>query len=100
MRFLIYVTGASLEPGIVTLPTQSSILLMAGDVSGDLNMARLARLLLERHPGWTLYAVGGPHLVIVEPGAPDGEPELVQGEVLADPDGERKRTGFDTEKVN
>lgn len=43
-------------------PTKTSILLVAGDVSGDLNTARLARVLLERHPDWTLYAVGGPHL--------------------------------------
>ena len=35
---------------------------MAGDVSGDINTAKLARLLLERHPGWTLHAVGGAHL--------------------------------------
>lgn len=35
---------------------------MAGDVSGDFNTARLARVLRERHPGWTLHAVGGPYL--------------------------------------
>jgi len=55
----------------VTPPTKSSILLIAGDVSGDINTARLARVLLERHPGWTLHAVGGPHLgaeVVKSPG--------------------------------
>ena len=46
----------------MTQPTQSSILLIAGDVSGDINTAKLAKLLVERHPDWTLYAVGGPHL--------------------------------------
>lgn len=42
--------------------TKPSILLIAGDVSGDLNTARLAKVLRERHPDWTLHAVGGPHL--------------------------------------
>ena len=46
----------------VPQPVKSSILLIAGDVSGDINTARLAKTLLERNPDWTLYAVGGPHL--------------------------------------
>ena len=46
----------------MTQPNQPNILFIAGDVSGDLNTARLARLLLERHPQWTLHAIGGPHL--------------------------------------
>ena len=41
---------------------KTTILLLAGDVSGDINMARLAKALRERHPDWTLYAVGGEHL--------------------------------------
>ena len=36
--------------------------MIAGDVSGDLHTARLAHKLLERHPAWTLHALGGPHL--------------------------------------
>jgi len=46
----------------VAQPTNTSILLVAGDVSGDINTARLAKLLRERHPDWTLHAVGGEHL--------------------------------------
>ena len=34
--------------------------------------------------------MGRPHLVVAEPGSADGETQLVQGEVLADPDGERE----------
>ncbi len=36
--------------------------MIAGDVSGDLHTARLAKKLLERQPDWTLHALGGPHL--------------------------------------
>src|ERR1043166_5874144 len=39
-----------------------SILLIAGDVSGDIHTARLARMVLEQHPDWKLHALGGPHL--------------------------------------
>jgi lipid-A-disaccharide synthase len=46
----------------VTQSNKTSILLIAGDVSGDFNAAKLARTLLERHPDWALYAVGGPYL--------------------------------------
>ena len=46
----------------MALTTKTSILLVAGDVSGDINTARLAKALRERHPDWTLYAVGGEHL--------------------------------------
>ncbi len=56
----------------MTLPTKLSILFVAGDVSGDLNSAKLARLLLERHPGWTLHAVGGPHMGELAAKSPGG----------------------------
>lgn len=42
--------------------SQPSILLIAGDVSGDVHCARLAQTLLERHPDWSLHALGGSHL--------------------------------------
>ena len=35
---------------------------VAGDVSGDVHCARLARLILQRHPDWKITALGGPHL--------------------------------------
>jgi lipid-A-disaccharide synthase len=39
-----------------------SLLILAGDVSGDAHCARLARELLRRHPDWTIHALGGPQL--------------------------------------
>jgi lipid-A-disaccharide synthase len=42
------------------MPT--SVLLIAGEVSGDLHTALVARKLLERNPDWTLHALGGPNL--------------------------------------
>jgi lipid-A-disaccharide synthase len=52
--------------GIIPTPvaneSQKTILLIAGDLSGDINTARLARTVRERHPGWTLIAIGGEHL--------------------------------------
>lgn len=36
--------------------------MIAGEVSGDLHTALLARKLVERHPEWTLHALGGPNL--------------------------------------
>ncbi len=43
-------------------PKPQTLLLIAGDVSGDINLARLACEVGRRHPDWTLWAVGGPHL--------------------------------------
>ena len=34
----------------------------AGDLSGDIHAARLAREVLRRHPDWKIYALGGAHL--------------------------------------
>ena len=47
-----------------------SILFLAGDVSGDFYAAKVARETLQRHPDWTLHALGGRHLgaVISESG--------------------------------
>jgi lipid-A-disaccharide synthase len=42
--------------------TSPEIIFLAGEVSGDIYSARLARLLRERNPGWRLHALGGPHL--------------------------------------
>ncbi|HEV7868822.1 MAG TPA: hypothetical protein VGO90_14135 [Chthoniobacteraceae bacterium] len=42
--------------------SRQSILLIAGEISGDIHTARLADALLERHPDWTLHALGGSHL--------------------------------------
>lgn len=50
-----------------------SILLIAGDVSGDVNTAALARTLLERNPNLTLYALGGRRLREIVSGSPGGE---------------------------
>src|SRR3954471_10318893 len=52
------------------MPT--SVLMIAGEVSGDLHTALLARKLLERNPDWTLHALGGPNLrkaVAASPGS-------------------------------
>ena len=51
----------------------SSILLVAGDVSGDVNTAALARTLLERNPNLTLYALGGRRLREVVSTSPGGQ---------------------------
>ena len=48
-----------------SMPTTSrtrSVLFLAGDLSGDLNAARIATRLAERHPGWRLHVLGGRHL--------------------------------------
>jgi lipid-A-disaccharide synthase len=37
-------------------------LFSAGDLSGDIHSARLAREVLQRHPDWTIHALGGAHL--------------------------------------
>jgi lipid-A-disaccharide synthase len=39
-----------------------TLLFCAGDLSGDIHAARLAREVLRRHPGWNIYALGGAHL--------------------------------------
>lgn len=46
---------------LVAQQTTISILLVAGDVSGDIHTARLAKTLRQRHPDWTLFAVAGAH---------------------------------------
>jgi len=51
-----------LPPALVTFGVAPRVFVCAGDLSGDLNCARLVRELLRRHPGWTIEAVGGPHL--------------------------------------
>jgi lipid-A-disaccharide synthase len=38
------------------------LLFSAGDLSGDIHSARLAREVLHRHPNWKIYALGGNHL--------------------------------------
>jgi lipid-A-disaccharide synthase len=43
-------------------PHSSSLLFVAGDLSGDLHCAMLAQEVLQRHPHWKISAVGGPHL--------------------------------------
>jgi lipid-A-disaccharide synthase len=39
-----------------------NLLFVAGDLSGDIHAAMLARRVLELNPGWKIYALGGPHL--------------------------------------
>ncbi|HWB60687.1 MAG TPA: hypothetical protein VG733_14425, partial [Chthoniobacteraceae bacterium] len=58
--------------GIVTQPAKT-ILFVSGEISGDMNTAKLATLLLERNPGWTLHAVGGSHLADAVKKSPGGE---------------------------
>jgi len=43
-------------------PKPRTLLFIAGDVSGDIHSARLARTILERHPDWIIYVVGGTQL--------------------------------------
>ena len=38
------------------------VLIVAGDTSGDIHCALLAREIQARHPDWTLFAAGGEHL--------------------------------------
>lgn len=55
------------------MPTPpQSILFSAGDVSGDVHSAALARTLLERDPGRTLHALGGARLRAVVARSPGG----------------------------
>jgi lipid-A-disaccharide synthase len=56
---------SQLKPSRHHLPLithRSSLLFIAGDVSGDIHAARLAREVSRRHPDWTLHALGGVHL--------------------------------------
>lgn len=39
-----------------------SVLLIAGDVSGDIHTALLAQSIRQRHPEWSLHVLGGAHL--------------------------------------
>ena len=39
-----------------------SLLFVAGDVSGDVHCARLARLIMQKYPACKITALGGPHL--------------------------------------
>ena len=39
-----------------------NLLFVAGDVSGDVHCARLARLILQKYPACKITALGGPHL--------------------------------------
>lgn len=43
-------------------PRPRTLLLIAGDVSGDIHSALLARAVLKQHPDWILYVVGGAQL--------------------------------------
>ena len=56
----------------MTQPANTSILFIAGDLSGDQNMAKVAQLLAGRHPDWSLIALGGPHLGAVAEKSPGG----------------------------
>src|SRR5438045_4118053 len=49
-----------------------SILLVAGDVSGDVHTAALGRRLLTRDPNLTLHALGGRRLREIVPQSPGG----------------------------
>jgi lipid-A-disaccharide synthase len=53
--------------------SSSSILLIAGDVSGDVHTAALARKLLARDPARRLHAIGGARLREVIASSPGGE---------------------------
>lgn len=52
--------------GELQLKTQNSssktLFVSAGDLSGDIHAARVVRRILERHPDWQVFALGGPHL--------------------------------------
>ena len=54
-------------------PSCPSILFIAGDVSGDVNTAALARTLLERNSNLTLYALGGRRLREIVSTSPGGQ---------------------------
>src|SRR5688500_4003735 len=49
-----------------------SLLFIAGDLSGDIHTALLAREVLRRHPDWTLHALGGRHLRAAIANSPGG----------------------------
>ena len=53
--------------------SRPSILLIAGDVSGDVHIAALARTLLARDPERTLHALGGRRVRRVVAESPDGQ---------------------------
>jgi lipid-A-disaccharide synthase len=57
----------------MTLPAHRNLLFVAGDLSGDIHTARLAREVLRRHPQWTLHALGGLHLRDAIAASPVGE---------------------------
>jgi lipid-A-disaccharide synthase len=48
------------SPGNSKLKTRN-LLFSAGDLSGDIHMARLVREVRARHPDWTIHALGGAH---------------------------------------
>ena len=54
-------------------PSRPSILLIAGDVSGDVHTAALARTLLARDPNLTLHALGGRRLREIVEQSGDGQ---------------------------
>jgi lipid-A-disaccharide synthase len=39
-----------------------TLFISAGDLSGDIHAARVVRRILERHPDWQIFALGGSHL--------------------------------------
>lgn len=50
------------EAGAEDSAPARSLLFCAGDLSGDIHAARLAREVLSRHPDWAIHALGGSHL--------------------------------------
>lgn len=56
------VEAVSREPAMPGARSRRSVLFLAGDLSGDTHAARLARRLAERHPDFTLHALGGRQL--------------------------------------
>ncbi|MEP6809420.1 MAG: hypothetical protein ABI992_04195, partial [Chthoniobacterales bacterium] len=56
------------------MPTSSrAILMTAGDVSGDVHTAALARVFLQRHPDYTLRVLGGARLQAVAAETPGSD---------------------------
>lgn len=51
-----------MKPDLAASPNAPKILFIAGDTSGDIHCARLARELGARHANWRLFACGGEHL--------------------------------------
>lgn len=43
-------------------PKPKTLFVSAGDLSGDIHAARVVREILQRHPDWQVYALGGAHL--------------------------------------